>query len=273
MPVATVWRPARDAGGGQRERESATPWKQFLWTSGLDDDGRRLETSSGGGHPDRRVDEHGGRCTSRATARAGRGRRATARQGQWFARTVGLIAVSAYGGVYMDADIGPGTLTLKNTQLYHTDPNGEIGHHAPPFRGPRGYEDVVADARLGDSPRERIVRFADGRDPVIDSFFASRSGTEPIVRELAARFSQDAPASSRDRFARLFVAAQRRPLALRAAPAARHALGRRPGLDLGSDEPRGLGDQLERAQPRRGRVALVGDISSSASACARNSSR
>jgi hypothetical protein len=196
---ATVWKNLLAMQAVVNESAaSATPWKQFLWTSGTLDDAAALEAA---GVEIRSIDEHW-----RALHLERKAARWTAEGDiRWLARLVGLIAVGAYGGVYMDADIGPGTLSLKNTQLYHTDPNGAIGHHAPPFRGPRGYEDVVADATLGDSPRERIVRFADGRDPVIDSFFAGRSGTEPIVRELAARFAQDAPASSRDRFARLFV--------------------------------------------------------------------
>jgi hypothetical protein len=121
------------------------------------------------------------------------------------ARVVGLIAVGAYGGVYIDTDIAPGTLNLCNHQLYHTDPGGEIGHHAPPFRGPRGHADVAGDATLGDSPRERIARYGDSRTPLVDSFFASRCGTESVVRELAARFEHDSLPCGRERFARLFV--------------------------------------------------------------------
>ena len=85
---------------------SATPWKQFLWTSGTLDDAAGLEAA---GVEIRSIDEHW-----RALHLERKAARWTAEGDiRWLARLVGLIAVGAYGGVYMDADIGPGTLSLK----------------------------------------------------------------------------------------------------------------------------------------------------------------
>jgi hypothetical protein len=177
---------------------SSTPWRQFLWTTGELED--RAELAAAGLEvvaidthwPALHLEHKAARWVAEGDVRH-------------LARLVGLIAVGAYGGVYLDTDIGPGTLCLSNHQLYHTDPAGEIGHHAPPFRGPRGYADVASDAALGDSPRERIARYADSRGPEVDSLFASRSGTETVVHELAERFLEEALSCGRDRFARLFV--------------------------------------------------------------------
>jgi hypothetical protein len=177
---------------------SPTPWRQYLWTTGECED--RAELSAAGLEVVS-IDRHW-----QSLYLDGKAARWTAEGDvRHLARLVGLIAVGAYGGVYLDTDIGPGTLCLSNHQLYHTDPAGEIGHHAPPFRGPRGYADVASDAALGDSPRERIARYADRRGPEVDSLFASRSGTETVVHELAERFLEEALTCGRDRFARLFV--------------------------------------------------------------------
>lgn len=177
---------------------SATPWRQFLWTTGECED--RAELAAAGldivaidAHwPALHLERKAARWVAEGDVRH-------------LARLVGLIAVGAYGGVYLDTDIGPGTLCLNNHQLYHTDPAGEIGHHAPPFRGPRGYADVAGDATLGDSPRERVARYGDGRGPEVDSLFASRAGTETVVHALAERFLEESLTGGRDRFARLFV--------------------------------------------------------------------
>jgi hypothetical protein len=179
-------------------QSSGTPWRQLLWTTGEFE--VRAELAAAGldivvvdAHwPALHLERKAARWVAEGDIRH-------------LARLVGLIAVGAYGGVYLDTDIGPGTLNLCNNQLYHADPTGEIGHHAPPFRGPRGYEDVASDASLGDSPRERIARYADSRRPEVDSFFASRAGTELVVCELAERFKQDSLACGRERFTRLFV--------------------------------------------------------------------
>jgi hypothetical protein len=177
---------------------SGTPWRQLLWTTGEFSDSAELAAAGldivvvDAHWPALHLQEKADRWVQDGDVRQ-------------LARLVGLIAVGAYGGVYLDTDIGPGTLTLSNNQLYHTDPAGEIGHHAPPFRGPRGHADVAGDLRLGDSRRERIVRYADSRGPEVDSLFASRAGTETVVRELAQRFAQESLTSARERFARLFV--------------------------------------------------------------------
>jgi hypothetical protein len=124
---------------------------------------------------------------------------------KWLSDIVRLVAVGRYGGVYMDTDIGPGTLDLRNHQLYHTDPEGEIGHHAPPFRVPEDYRRVITDEELGDSPRERVIRHADDMIPVLNYFFASRAGTIHVERELAELFDRDAIQSGMAMFGRLFV--------------------------------------------------------------------
>jgi hypothetical protein len=178
---------------------SATPWRQRLWTAGELEDRAELAAA---GLDVVAIDAHWPALHLEAKA----ARWVAEGDVRHLARLVGLIAVGAYGGVYLDTDIGPGTLNLCNNQLYHGDRAGEIGHHAPPFRGPRGHAEVAGDLRLGDSPRERIVRYADSRGPEVDSFFASRAGTETVVRELAQRFAQESLTSGRERFARLFVA-------------------------------------------------------------------
>ena len=182
----------------ERSASSGTPWRQLLWTTGECED--RAELAASGidivvidGHwRALHLQEKAARWVAEGDVRH-------------LARLVGLIAVGAYGGVYLDTDIGPGTLNLCNHQLYHTDRAAEVGHHAPPFRGPRGHADVARDLRLGDSARERIARYADSRGPEVESMFASRAGTETVVRELAQRFAQDSLTSGRERFARLFV--------------------------------------------------------------------
>ncbi|WP_028063700.1 hypothetical protein [Solirubrobacter soli] len=178
--------------------ESATPWRQFLWTTGDCED--RAELAAAGldviaidtHWPALHLERRAARWLAEGDVRH-------------LARLVGLIAVGAYGGVYLDTDIGPGTLCLNNHQLYHADPAGEIGHHAPPFRGPIGYEDVAGDLTLGDSPRERVARYGDARGPEVDSLFASRAGTDAVVHALAERFQEESLSCGRDRFARLFV--------------------------------------------------------------------
>jgi hypothetical protein len=207
MPAETKRRLLEMQAVVNESASSATPWQQLLWTSGLVNDGRRLDdelVAAGIRIVD--VDEQFKPLHVEANgmrwALEARDRRV---KRTWLARTVGLIAVSAYGGVYLDAGIGPGTLSLSNNQLYHTDPSGEIGHHGPPFRGPLGYADVVGDAALGDSERERIARFADASLPVVGSFFASRSGTEHLIRELAHRFQQRTLTDPASRFGQLFV--------------------------------------------------------------------
>jgi hypothetical protein len=180
-------------------RESGTPWRQFLWTTGELED--RTELAAAGLEvisidtywPSLHLSHKAARWVAEGDVRH-------------LARLVGLVAVGAYGGVYLDTDIGPGTLCLNNHQLYHLDPAGEIGHHAPPFRGPWGHAHVSTDPALGDSPRERIVRFADSRAPEVDSLFASRAGTETVVRALAERFLDDELTCGRERFARMFGA-------------------------------------------------------------------
>jgi hypothetical protein len=180
-------------------RESTTPWRQFLWTTGILED--RAELAAAGLDvisidtywPSLHLTNKAERWVAEGDVRH-------------LARLVGLIAVGAYGGVYLDTDIGPGTLSLRNHQLYHLDVAGEIGHHAPPFRGPWGQASVAADASLGDSPRERIARFADSRGPEVDSLFASRAGTETVVRALAERFLDEELGCGRERFARMFGA-------------------------------------------------------------------
>jgi hypothetical protein len=176
--------------------ESATPWRQFLWTTGECEDRAELAAA---GLDVIAIDTHW--PALHLEHKAARWRHGDVRH---LARLVGLIAVGAYGGVYLDTDIGPGTLCLNNHQLYHTDPAGEIGHHAPPFRGPRGYADVVGDATLGDSPRERVARYGDTRGPEVDSLFASRAGTETVVHALAERFADEELSCGRERFARMF---------------------------------------------------------------------
>lgn len=124
---------------------------------------------------------------------------------KWLSDLVRLAAVSEMGGVYMDTDIGPGTLDLRDRRLYHTDPEGEIGHHAPPFRVPKDYEEVLGDAKLGRSQRERVARFGDANIPVLNYFLASRSGTRHLERELAELFARKDLTSGMGMFGRLFV--------------------------------------------------------------------
>ncbi len=176
---------------------SPTPWRQYLWTTGECEDRAEL---SAAGLEIVSIDRHW-----QSLHLAGKAARWTAEGDvRHLARLVGLIAVGAHGGVYLDTDIAPGTLSLCNHQLYHTDAAGEIGHHAPPFRGPLGYAHVAGDALLGDSPRERIARYADSHGPEADSFFASRSGTATVVQALAERFAGEHLGCGRRRFARLF---------------------------------------------------------------------
>ncbi|MDA0160204.1 hypothetical protein OM076_08015 [Solirubrobacter ginsenosidimutans] len=157
-----------------KSQDSGTPWTQYLWTRpGVD----AVEELAGAGIQIVEVDD------------------------QWPAERVRLFSVRTYGGVYMDAGIGPGTLNLSNHQLYHTDPDGVVGHHAPPFRRAWDLHHTIADASLGDSPRERIARRADASLPIVDTFLASRRGT----RRLAAALAALAEPGAKTAFSRLFV--------------------------------------------------------------------
>jgi hypothetical protein len=184
--------------------KSATPWRQFLWTSGTVNDGSDgfAELAAAGIEI---ID---------ADFLLGIGWAEQARDRDQVDRLsdfVRLVGVSSYGGVSLDVGIGPGTLTLDNQQLYHSDPRGEIGHHAPPFLVARDYADTLADATLGDSPRERIARRADAGIPVHHAFFASRSGTRRVARELAERYAQPSLTPGGPRFGGLFVVPGARP--------------------------------------------------------------
>ena len=162
-----------------KSADSGTPWTQYLWTRpGVD----AVEELAAAGLRIVEVDD------------------------EWPAERVRLFSVRTYGGVYMDAGIGPGTVNLSNHQLYHTDPDGEIGHHAPPFRTPRDLHETLADSSLGDSPRERIARRADASLPIVDTFLASRRGTRQLTAALAALSEPGAKPA----FSRLFVPAGER---------------------------------------------------------------
>ena len=124
---------------------------------------------------------------------------------KWLSDLVRIVAVDTYGGVYMDTDIGPGGLDLRNNQLYHTDPEAEIPHHAPPFRVPSDYQRTITDESLGDTARERVVRHADDMVPVLNYFLASRSGTPHLERELAEMFERKELQSGMAMFGRMFV--------------------------------------------------------------------
>lgn len=124
---------------------------------------------------------------------------------KWFSDLVRLIAINIYGGVYMDTDIGPGTLNLKDNRLYHTDSAGEIPHHAPPFRHPKDYESVLKDGKLGATPRERIIRYTDESVPALNYFLASRKDTKHLDRELATIFDRKDLTSGMAMFGRMFI--------------------------------------------------------------------
>jgi hypothetical protein len=229
----------------QQSAQSGTPWTQFLWTSGIvnaktgwfgmaehnplsdqlkelqaagivivdvDKKWQSLSVTAVGDvgksrwdlSKERRTDveEKGLRWTKEAKADLDKKKYDKVK---WLSDLVRLVAIDTYGGVYMDTDIGPGSLNLRDNQLYHTDPDGEIGHHAPPFRVPKDYQGTVSDKQLGDSPRERIVRHADANIPVLNYFFASQSGTKHLERELAELFQRESLTSGMGLFGRLFV--------------------------------------------------------------------
>ncbi|HEY6887372.1 MAG TPA: hypothetical protein VI300_06315 [Solirubrobacter sp.] len=196
--------------------DSSTPWTQFLWTrAGVDATGELADA----GIRIVEVDEH------------------------WPVERVRLFSVRTYGGVYLDARIGPGTLNLSNHQLYHTDPEGEIGHHAPPFHALPDYHETLGDASLGDSPRERIARRADSSLPVADSFLASRHGTRRVTAALAA-LSEPGPAPG---FSRLFVSSGG-PLRTTYAPPQQRVTPWAADLDWVSVLPGGTAVSIERLE-------------------------
>ncbi|GAA1201778.1 glycosyltransferase [Pseudonocardia alaniniphila] len=219
-----------------RSEGSGTPWRQFLWTSSIvnrqqdflgfgrknplnvqlnelraagiqivdmDKEWNSMTVAAvGTGEPRTDVEEKGTRWTREAKADLDDKKYDKVK---YLSDLIRLVAVNRFGGVYLDTDIGPGALNLSNNELYHTDPEGEIGHHAPPFRVPKDYQRVADDAALGDSAHERVARHADNMIPVLNYFLASRSNTKHLGRELSDLFERDDLTSGMASFGRLFV--------------------------------------------------------------------
>lgn len=118
---------------------------------------------------------------------------------------VRLIAIFTEGGVYMDTDIGPGSLNLKNHELFHFDKDGQIPHHGPAYRVPKDLTRVNKDANLGETPKERQIAHADREIPVLNYFLASRSHTSQIGNEIRDFVAQDSLKSGMGTFARMFA--------------------------------------------------------------------
>lgn len=107
--------------------------------------------------------------------------------------TVRLMAVSLHGGIYMDTDIGAGSVDLSKP-LYHRDRDGTIPLAGVQVQNSQAYEGQKMDGRFGPMPPElarsgitqedwnlfqsTLIGF---KKPVFNYFFASRSQNPRIV--------------------------------------------------------------------------------------------
>lgn len=99
---------------------------------------------------------------------------------------VRLAATYLMGGVYMDTDIHPGTLVLKNTRLYHRDLEGEVPLCGAQVQNTNAYRKM----RSGSATDPRVNLFTNTAhcqgncQPVFNYFFATRAGTQSNRRAL-----------------------------------------------------------------------------------------
>lgn len=112
---------------------------------------------------------------------------------KYLSDTVRLMAVSIHGGIYMDTDIGAGSVDLSEP-LYHRDSDGTIPLAGVQVQSSQAYERQKTDDRFGPMPPE-LVRFGitqedwnlfqstlmDFPKPVFNYFFASRPRNPRIV--------------------------------------------------------------------------------------------
>lgn len=107
--------------------------------------------------------------------------------------TVRLMAVSLHGGIYMDTDIGAGSVDLSEP-LYHRDSDGTIPLAGVQVQNSQAYERQKRDGRFGPMPPELARSGITQEDwnlfqstligfpkPVFNYFFASRPQNPRIV--------------------------------------------------------------------------------------------
>ena len=134
--------------------------------------------------------------------------------------TVRLMAVSLHGGIYMDTDIGAGSVDLS-VPLYHRDSSAMIPLAGVQVQNSQAYERQKTGDRLGPMPPE-LARFgitqedwnlfqstlADVPKPVFNYFFASRPQNPRIVAA-ASRMLADPLESGMNVMDALFTDADR----------------------------------------------------------------